>query len=115
LREVVGRTSDNFLLADGRVVHGEYFTHLFYGRDGVEQFQFEQHTPLRYTLRIVPAQRYRSEIARQLEREVRQMIGEQAELSIEVREEIPKTASGKYRFTISHVDAGQLVGSGGRR
>ncbi len=110
LREVVGRTSDNFLMPDGRIVHGEYFTHIFYGREGVEQFQFIQHAPEEFSLQIVPTLRYRPSTAKAIESEVREMIGPVAKLRLEVREQIPKTPSGKYRFTISHVDVGGLVG-----
>lgn len=112
LREVLGRTSDNFLMADGRIVHGEYFTHIFYGREGIEQFQFVQHTPEEYTLQIVPTPYYRQAVADQIESEVRDMIGPAARLQFELREAIPKTASGKYRFTVSHVDLGAAVGGG---
>ena len=110
LREVVGRTSDNFLMPDGRIVHGEYFTHIFYGREGVEQFQFVQHAREDFSLQIVPTPRYRPSTAKAIESEVREMIGPVAKLRLEVRDNIPKTSSGKYRFTVSHVDVGGLVG-----
>jgi phenylacetate-CoA ligase len=104
LREVVGRTSDNFVMPDGRVIHGEYFTHIFYGRAGVAQFQFVQHTPSEYALAIVPAPGLEDATLRRIEHEVREVIGASARLKIEMREAIPSTVSGKHRFTISHVD-----------
>ena len=110
LREVVGRTSDNFLMPDGRIVHGEYFTHIFYGRQEIEQFQFVQHTREDFSLQIVPTPHYQQATATAIEREVRQMIGPAARLRVELRDAIPKTASGKYRFTVSHVDVNELVG-----
>ena len=111
LREVVGRTSDNFLMADGRIVHGEYFTHIFYGREGIEQFQFVQHTPEEYSLQIVPTVAYRASTAEAIEQEVRQMIGPAARLKFELRETIPRTSSGKYRFTVSQVDLSNVIGA----
>ena len=109
LREVVGRTSDNFLMPDGRIVHGEYFTHIFYGREGVEQFQFIQHAREEFSLQIVPTSRYAPATGTLIEREVREMIGPAARLKLELKQSIPKTASGKYRFTVSHVDLTQAV------
>ena len=103
LLDVLGRTSDNFLMPDGRIVHGEYFTHLFYGRPEVEQFQFIQDAVDDYVLRIVPGGGYSSELGRYLETEIRAFIGTSARLRLEIRDEIPKTASGKFRFTISRV------------
>jgi len=112
LREIVGRTSDNFLLPDGRIIHGEYFTHLFYGRSEVKQFQFVQESLDRFTLRVVPGPGYSDQVVADLERGIREVIGGHASLSIEVPDEIPKTSSGKHRFTISNLPVEQLVGSG---
>jgi phenylacetate-CoA ligase len=39
LARVSGRVTDHFVLSDGSLVHGEYFTHLFYFRDWVKRFQ----------------------------------------------------------------------------
>ncbi|MEZ5353953.1 MAG: hypothetical protein R2762_15045 [Bryobacteraceae bacterium] len=104
LEEIVGRTSDNFLMPDGRLVHGEYFTHAFYGRAGIAQFQFVQERVDKFLLRIVPAADYSPGVADQLENEMREVVGPTAEFRVELREQIPQTVSGKYRFTISHVD-----------
>jgi len=103
LTEVHGRTSDNFLMPNGRVVHGEYFTHMFYGRPGVRQFQFVQEAQNDFTLHIVPAPGYTPDLARAFEAETREMIGPAARFRIELRDEIPVAKSGKYRFTVSNV------------
>lgn len=112
IREIVGRTSDNFLMPDGRIVHGEYFTHIFYGMDGVGQFQFVQDSVDDFTLRIVPGATYSAGLGERIEREVRGMVGPQARFRIELRDDIPKTASGKYRFTVSNVDSRKLLSNG---
>jgi phenylacetate-CoA ligase len=109
LAEVHGRTSDNFLMPGGRIVHGEYFTHMFYGRAGVKQFQFVQESLGEFTLRIVPAAGYRADLERQFEAEVREMIGPRARFRIELCGEIPVTASGKFRFTVSKVGPGGVL------
>jgi phenylacetate-CoA ligase len=49
LKRVIGRTTDNFILKNGRIVHGEYFTHLFYGLEGIKEFQFVQEKIDRFT------------------------------------------------------------------
>jgi phenylacetate-CoA ligase len=38
----IARQSDSFRFENGRVVHGEFFTHLFYGVQSVRMFQFRQ-------------------------------------------------------------------------
>lgn len=110
LVELLGRTSDNFLMPDGRIVHGEYFTHMFYGRPEVKQFQFVQDSVDDFVLRIVPGAGYNGDLGRRFEEELRLLIGAGARLRLEIREEIPKTASGKYRFTISKVSVDELAG-----
>ena len=42
LREVKGRTTDNFVKADGTLVAGEYFNHVFSEQDWVKRFQVVQ-------------------------------------------------------------------------
>jgi len=42
LGRIVGRTSDFVVGADGRLIHGEFFTHLFYGRRAVRRFAVVQ-------------------------------------------------------------------------
>jgi phenylacetate-CoA ligase len=105
LLDVLGRSSDNFVMPGGRIVHGEYFTHLFYGQPGVAQFQFEQESRSAFVLRLVPTPRFQVGDAVHFEREVRKVIGDGAQYRLEICGAIPKTASGKYRFTLSRVDA----------
>jgi phenylacetate-CoA ligase len=52
----VARVSDNFVLPDGRVVHGEFFTHLMYGSEGIRTFQFHQTAPDHIRLWVAPRQ-----------------------------------------------------------
>ena len=115
LRQIIGRTSDNFVLGDGKIIHGEFFTHLFYGRPGVAQFQFEQEAREAFKLRVVPAEDWDEPVARSLEHDIRQTIGAKPRFSIEICDEIPKTASGKFRFTKSMVDLEDALQGGGPR
>ena len=103
----VARVSDNFVLPGGRVVHGEFFTHLMYGGEGIRTFQFHQTAPDRITLWVVPDGRgAASARARVLGDAVRQIQAlSAAPLSIDVRETetIPLSHAGKHRFTRSDV------------
>jgi phenylacetate-CoA ligase len=109
LLDVLGRTSDNFVMPDGRVIHGEYFTHIFYGQQNVAQFQFEQESLRSFVLRVVPAAGFQPGCREEFEREIRSVIGGEARFRIEVCKEIPRTPTGKYRFTLSRVDAKESV------
>jgi phenylacetate-CoA ligase len=101
LERVLGRTSDFLTTPAGLRIHGEWFTHLFYGRDDVRQFQVRQ-TALDAVevLTVGPA----------LEEDVAPLLGTmRARLGPGVRvtwrgvDAIPPTRSGKHRFTVSEV------------
>jgi phenylacetate-CoA ligase len=100
----VTRTSDNFRLPNGRVVHGEYFTHLLYGSEGVDSFQFHQTDVGRIVLRYVAAPL--ADPAHFIERAVAQ-VQDLAPGQLEViAERVPAIApsnAGKHRFTRSDV------------
>jgi phenylacetate-CoA ligase len=104
----IARVSDNFTMADGRVVHGEFFTHLMYGSEGIATFQFHQTAPDEIVLWVVPG----PGLAERRERSIKSAITQLHELGsrehpirVEVRESeaIPLSAAGKHRFTRSDV------------
>lgn len=102
----VARTSDNFVLPGGRVVHGEFFTHLMYGSEGIASFQFHQTSESRIVLYVVPgpgAAEGRSRAVRSVVEQVEALAPGQ--LAVEVREveSIALSSAGKHRFTRSDV------------
>lgn len=100
----VARVSDNFRLPNGRVVHGEFFTHLLYGSRGVASFQFHQLSPERIVLRYVPAPTGDPAPALAAARQQVEALAPGAvELAIEPVAAIPLSAAGKHRFTRSDV------------
>jgi phenylacetate-CoA ligase len=111
MRLEIARISDNFILPDGRVVHGEFFTHLMYGSEGILSFQFHQTAPDRIVLWIVPGPG-KASIREQNIRKAIQMIRELSPahgITVDVCETtcIPLSAAGKHRFTRSDVSQGE--------
>jgi phenylacetate-CoA ligase len=107
MRLEIARTSDNFVLPDGRVVHGEFFTHLMYGSDGILNFQFHQTATEEIILSIVPGpgdSKARQEKIQESIRQIRALCPSH-EIRVDVREvaAIPLSSAGKYRFTKSDV------------
>lgn len=115
MRLDIARVSDNFILPNGRVVHGEFFTHLMYGAQGIGLFQFHQTAVNSITLWIVPVPGNTEARQKALDEAVRQIqaLSPQDPIQIEVRqtESIPLTSAGKHRFTRSDVTA-QFLQSG---
>jgi phenylacetate-CoA ligase len=102
----ISRVSDNFVLPNGRVVHGEFFTHLMYGSEGISTFQFHQTATDHITIWVVPSVGSVEARRRTLLSAVDQVRAlSPEELTVEVREtdNIPLSSAGKHRFTRSDV------------
>jgi phenylacetate-CoA ligase len=102
IKRVLGRTSDMFVNSQGEAFHGEYFTHLFYHRPGVRQFQAIQPDTEHLRFKIVPAPDFDSRVFAELEKKIHDFIGPM-EVQWELVEEIPPFKSGKRAFTLSLV------------
>ncbi len=98
LRSLQGRSSD-ILEFNGQHIHGEYFTHLFYGKAGVKQFQVVQDAKDSLILRVVSSE---AEIdLSQIVHSIKSKLGRDIIVRIERVESIPPLPSGKYRFTVN--------------
>jgi phenylacetate-CoA ligase len=101
----IARLSDNFVLPGGRVVHGEYFSHLMYGTSGIETFQFHQTALDRMVIRVVGAPGVADgEEVHHIRAQVEALAP--GRLTVEVMQvpAIELSSAGKHRFTRSDVD-----------
>lgn len=108
LKTIIGRTSDFIQTPTGQRVHGEYFTHAFYGVGGVRQFQFVQKSETDFVLRIVATPEFRKHDLDCILGITEKALGADANFHIEFPNEIRPSASGKQRFTISELETCQL-------
>jgi phenylacetate-CoA ligase len=102
----VARVSDNFALPDGRVVHGEFFTHLMYGSEGIVNFQFHQTALDRITLWIVPGpapEGARERAVAAAVAQIKALTAAPIEVDVRQTDAIPLSNAGKHRFTRSDV------------
>jgi len=102
----ITRVSDNFLLPGGRVVHGEFFTHLMYGSEGIANFQFHQTAINAITLWIVPGPgkvEKRAATAKAAVEQIKALTSEPLLVDVKETEAIPLSSAGKHRFTRSDV------------
>ena len=108
---VRGRETDMLVTPDGTRVHGEYFSHLFYGLASVLEFRVVQESAalIRIWVRVAGgASALPSGDEATLRSAFMGMFGKGTDLEIMAVDEIPKTASGKRRFTESRI-AGSAV------
>lgn len=104
LGSVAGRQLDILRTADGREVPGEFFPHLMKEFKSVERFQVLQKSKNLIELRLqAPSMGAESEVS--MKSQIRKVFGELTEVKLCYMDEIPLTQSGKFRVTISEVEA----------
>jgi phenylacetate-CoA ligase len=104
LAAVKGRTADVFTSPSGKLLHGEFFTHLFYKTSGVYQFQVLQETLENLVVRIVSTTNFNRDSTLSFLEEAIHRHGDPAfRVRFELCEQIPPSPSGKYKFTSSKV------------
>jgi phenylacetate-CoA ligase len=101
--QVEGRRSDFLVAADGKLVHGEYYTHLLYGIPAIRKFQLVQESLELVTLKLELGGSLEEGLLQNLERTIADSLGPQVKVQITQVDDIPLTASGKFLFTISKV------------
>ena len=100
LAAVTGRVSDHFLTRDGTLIHGEYFTHLFYFRDWVRSFQVIQEDLTRVRVLAAVGEANQHEM-NDISDKIRLVMGQECSVIWEIVEEIPNSPSGKHIYTKS--------------
>jgi phenylacetate-CoA ligase len=103
LKELLGRSADLIRTPRGDIIHGEFFTHLFYGRDDIRQFQVHQKALDHLIVRYIPNENPSAKDMKRIIGEIRARIGDEVTIDLEVCSQIPIPPGGKHRFTISDV------------
>jgi phenylacetate-coenzyme A ligase PaaK-like adenylate-forming protein/2-polyprenyl-3-methyl-5-hydroxy-6-metoxy-1,4-benzoquinol methylase/glycosyltransferase involved in cell wall biosynthesis len=111
LKEIKGRITSTIHTPDGRRIHGEYFTHLFYDITGVKAFQVHQTKLDEVIVSIQPDKSLNENQIGHVIAKVRSHLGERVNVKCRYVDDIPVTASGKRHFTISDVPA-DFAGTG---
>jgi phenylacetate-CoA ligase len=103
LAEIHGRITDHFKRPDGALVHGEFFTHLFYYRPWVTEFQVNQLALDHVQIAVVKGSEPPAADLADIEAKVRHVMGPDCRVTWEFVPAIARTAQGKHRFTVSHL------------
>jgi phenylacetate-CoA ligase len=103
IREVQGRSSDFIKRRDGSLIHGEYFTHAFYGMEGVQKFQVVQESLELILVSVVAGTPIADASRDRIIGKIREALGEGVRIEVRQVADLPVTASGKFRFTLSKV------------
>ncbi len=102
LKEVVGRQQEMLMTPEGKYIHGEFFTHIFWEIDGVKEFQVIQNKLDVLTIKIVPDINFdESQLIK-----IRDIINKRSNswsIDFKFVDSIERTHAGKYKFVISNL------------
>ena len=107
LQNVTGRTIDIFVAKNGAFVDGEYFTHLFYDKANVKQFQVIQETVelIRVKMVLLDKKKNMEDEYMDMTVNIQKAMGE-VSVQFDLVDDIPLSQSGKRIYTISRVYGG---------
>ena len=99
-----GRVTDFLLATNGSKVSGIVIaTYVVTNIPGIRQIQFIQDVPGAVTVNLVKGSEWTAQALAELTVRTRRYLGEDMQLHVKFREDIPLERSGKYRFSISTV------------
>lgn len=104
LQSIDGRKLDAIKSSEGKIIPGEFFPHLIKDFDFVRRFQVVQKEISGIVLKMECFTTPRDQQLDELARAIKQLAGAGFEVKFELVDEIPLTASGKYRVTVSDLD-----------
>ena len=103
IAEVSGRVLDVIRTADGRLVPGEFFPHMFKDFPGVTRFQVVQSRLDHLSVKMVADDAFTDSHEARVRAEIRRVIGDATQVELQRVPEIPLTPTGKHRVTVSEL------------
>jgi phenylacetate-CoA ligase len=106
LSALEGRIGDFIRTPAGHAIHGEFFTHLFYGVQGVARFQVRQTSPTDLRILVEPAGQPQAEELERIRRAAAEHFGarDPSAVTLEIVKAIAPSPSGKHRFVLPYED-----------
>jgi phenylacetate-CoA ligase len=101
IEKIIGRTDDVIVTRDGRRVGR--LDPVFKGLQSVREAQIIQEDYAEIVLRIVPGKEYREQDGDTISNELKKRLGLGMKITVELVEQIPRSAAGKFRAVISKV------------
>ena len=99
-------SNDLIKTSNGKSIHPSYFNRLLYGQTEIRQYQYIQSELDKLTLNIVSPSRLGVDTINSLKESLCRDIDENMLLEINYVDEIKRSISGKHRFVISNLKAG---------
>lgn len=105
LKEIQGRTTDFVVARDGTVMHGLALVYVVRDVPGVKQFKIVQESLDHTRVLLATDGTFAEAAVERIVAGLKQRLGADVKVDIERVSEVPKEASGKYRYIVSKVAA----------
>ncbi len=103
LTKLTGRTSDIFKTVNGSVVHGEYFSDLFYYKKWVFKYQVIQKKINYILVKIATKDKPLEGELKSIEIGIKKVMGVDCKVEFEILDDLVQLNNGKFRYTISNL------------
>jgi phenylacetate-CoA ligase len=101
LKQISGRITDHFVSSNDGLIHGEFFTHLFYHRPWIKQFQVVQEKRHLVKILFVPSGQVDQGQKKEIEEKMHKLLGTSCKIVWIKKNSIETTSQGKYLYTKS--------------
>ena len=110
IAEVVGRSTDFLVRADGTIMHALAGIYVVRAVEGVAEFKLIQHGLRDVEVQVVADPRWTPAGATAIDAGLRQRLGDDVRVTVLKVDQIAPEASGKHRYVVSHVPLGGQLG-----
>lgn len=108
LARVEGRANDFVVAFDGTVMHGAALTYVLRDMPDVKEFRVVQESLVQTRVDVVATESaLRTEMENRVREQLQQRLGAEVDIVVSFVSSIPREKSGKYRYVISKISAGQ--------
>lgn len=100
ISKITGRIADHFRKKDGTMIYGDFFSHLFYGKSWIGQFQVNQTDYTNFEIQIVLAGNPpEKKVLSDIETNIHRLMNGPCEVKWVFTDQIPATPQGKHLYT----------------
>lgn len=104
LDNVTGRTLGVIHKRDNTKIDGQFFTSLFFNKDGIKNFQIIQKSIENLELKIVKSRKFSQTQLNEIIDKIKNELGYDVNINIEYKDQIDLTATGKIMYVYSELD-----------
>ena len=103
ITEVLGRSTDFVVRADGTIMHALAVIYVLRAVAGVGEFKIVQHSLREFEVLVVPNASWQESGRVEIETGLQKRLGNDIRIDLQLVESIPAEASGKHRYVVSRV------------